>query len=133
MKLEAMRLAYGREAAVMLALATVASRVLPAASLFTWANKPPRRIRRFYGDEAHWVAWALASPDPRRRRLGSCLARAFAALAMLRRRGIPAKLCLGVARESGQVIGHAWVEINGEMIVGGAEAAGFQRIAEFGG
>jgi transglutaminase-like putative cysteine protease len=133
MKAEAMRRAYGREAAVMLALAALASRVVPAASLFAWANKPPRRVRRFYDDEARWIAWALAGARSKRRRGGSCLARSFAALAMLRRRGIPAKLCLGVARESGQAIGHAWVESDGQTIVGGAEAAGFQRIAEFGG
>jgi Transglutaminase-like superfamily len=133
MKPDSMRRAYGREAIVMLALAGLASRVLPAASLFAWASKPPRRVRRFHGDEAKWIAWAFARPKLGRSRPESCLTRAFAALAMLRRRGIRAKLCLGVARDCGQVIGHAWVEIDSGMIVGGAEAAKFQRIAEFGG
>ena len=53
--------------------------------------------------------------------------------AMLRRRGIASRLCLGVAREAGELAAHAWVEVGNDRIIGGAEADGFTRLAEFGG
>ena len=51
MKLRTMRRVYLREAAVMLVLARLAVRFVPPARLFAWANRPPRRIRRFAADE----------------------------------------------------------------------------------
>ena len=62
-----------------------------------------------------------------------CLPRALATHAMLRRRGIASRLCLGVARERGNLAAHAWVEIGNDKIVGATEADGFTRLAEFGG
>jgi hypothetical protein len=61
------------------------------------------------------------------------LPRALAAQAMLRRRGIASRLCLGVAREGDELLAHAWVEIGKDRILGGAEAGAFTRLAEFGG
>jgi len=132
MKAKTMRCVYLREAAVMLVMAKLAVRVLPPARLFAWANRPPRYLNRFANDEASWVSWAVDYVGARPWMNALCLPRALAAHAMLRRRGIASRLCLGVAREDGTVAAHAWVEIGKEKIVGGAEAERFTRLAEFG-
>ena len=46
-----MRRVYLREAAVMLVLARLAVRLVPTAHIFAWADRSPRRIRRFATDE----------------------------------------------------------------------------------
>ena len=132
MKAKTMRRVYLREAAVMLVMAKLAVRFVPPARLFAWANQPPRHLNRFAHDEASWVSWAVEHVGARPWMNALCLSRALAAHAMLRRRGIASRLCLGVARENGAVAAHAWVEIGKEKIVGGAEAERFTRLAEFG-
>lgn len=117
----------------MLVLARLAVRLLPPARLFAWADRPPRRIRRFAADEARWVAWAVESLRARDALNVLYLPRALAAHAMLRRRGIASRLCLGVARDGGEVSAHAWIELGSAKIVGGREAAGFTQLAAFGG
>ena len=63
-----------------------------------------------------------------------CLPRALAAHSMLRRRGIASRVCLGVAREQGNVIAHAWVEVGGDNdIVANPGTSTLTRLAEFGG
>jgi Transglutaminase-like superfamily len=131
MKASARRRIYLREATIMLVLAQLAVKILPPARVFAWAGRAPRRIRRFATDEAGWVCWAVDSAGVWTNAL--CLSRALAAQTMLRRRGIASQLCLGVAREGGVLTAHAWVEVRGSMVVGGAEAARFTRMAEFGG
>jgi hypothetical protein len=132
MKAKTMRRVFLREAAVMLVLARLAVRFVPPARIFAWANRPPRRIGRFAADEANWVAWAIESVSARASMNVLCLPRALAAHAMLRRRGIASRLCLGVAREDGELEAHAWVEVGKDKIVGGTESDRFTRLAEFG-
>ncbi|MGE3993300.1 lasso peptide biosynthesis B2 protein [Pseudorhodoplanes sp.] len=129
----AMRRAYLREAAVILALARLAVHILPANRVFAWADWPLRRVRRFETDQAEWVAWAVdhAATLPGMKAL--CLPRALAAHAMLRRRGIASRLCLGVANNDGELAAHAWIEVGEKTLVGGGEAVAFQRLATFGG
>ena len=126
-----MQRVYLREAAIMLTLARLAVRFVSPARLFAWAEKPPRRIRRFAAEEARWVAWAIERVAARNAIHLVDLPRALAAHAMLRRRGLASRLCLGVAREGGEVSMHAWIELGGDKIVGGAD--GFTPLAAFGG
>ena len=128
-----MRRVYLREAAVMLVLARLAVRVASPARIFAWADRPPRRIRRFAVDEIGWVSWAVENVGARPWMNALCLPRALAAHAMLRRRGIASRLCLGVSRERGALDAHAWLEVGNAKIVGAREADGFTRMAEFGG
>jgi hypothetical protein len=127
MKLAARRRLYLREAQVMLAIARFAVRFIPPARLFAWANRDPQRINRFAVDQARWVAWAVESLTADRDAKPQCLPRALAAHAMLRRRGIASRLCLGVARDEGDLAAHAWVELGTDKIVGAAEAEKFSR------
>jgi Transglutaminase-like superfamily len=127
-----MRRIYRREAAVMLVLARLAVRFVPPARLFAWAERPLRRVRRFAVDEAGWVAWAVEELAAKPWTSAPSLPRALAAHAMLRRRGIASRLCLGVAREGAEVASHAWIEIGQDKIVGGARAERFTRLTAFG-
>jgi hypothetical protein len=132
MKVAAMRRLYLREAAVMLVLARLAVLFLPSARLFAWADRPPRRIRRFAAYEASWVSWAVEDLGGRSWMNAPSLPRALAAHAMLRRRGVASRLCLGVARDGGEVTARAWVETGKDNIVVGAGTERFARLAQFG-
>jgi hypothetical protein len=131
MKAKTARRVYLREASFSLLLARVAVCVLPAARIFAWANRPPRRICRFANMEIDWVLWAMDTAAAKSEAL--CLPRALATHAMLRRRGIPSRLCLGVARAQDKFAAHAWVEVGKDGVVAGAGAGAFTRVAEFGG
>lgn len=122
-----------REAAFMLLLARLAVRCVPAVRIFAWAEQPPRRIRRFAADDVRWTAWAIDRVAGGAGVKSACLPRAVAAHAMLRRRGISSRLCLGVARAGGETLAHAWLEVGDDKVVGGKEAGAFTRVAEFGG
>jgi Transglutaminase-like superfamily len=128
-----MRRIYLREAAVKLVLARLAVRFVSPARVFAWAERPPRRIRRFAVDEIDWISWAVDNVGAKPWMNALCLPRALAAHAMLRRRGIVSRVCLGVARDRGALGAHAWVEVGNDKIVGGAEAERFARLATFGG
>lgn len=126
---------YLREATVLLALARLAVRFLPAAWILAWARRPPRRINRFaLAEAANWVPWAIETIAAKPWMQAACLPRALAAQAMLRRRGVASRLCLGVARDGSQLSAHAWLELGQDLIiVGEAQAPRFTRLVEFGG
>jgi hypothetical protein len=133
MKAKTARGMYLREATVMLVIARLAVRFVSPERVFEWASRPPRRIHRFGTGEIGWVSWAIENMGAKPWMKALCLPRALAAQAMLRRRGIASRLCLGVARDGVTLTAHAWVEVGENIIVGGAEAAGFTRLTEFGG
>ena len=133
MKLKTIRRMYLREAAVMIILARLAVRFISPAHIFSWADRSPRRINRFAGDEAQWIAWAIENVAAKPWLNALCLPRALAAHAMLRRRGIASRLCLGIARDGSDLAAHAWIEVGKQKIETNADDARFARLAEFGG
>ena len=133
MKLKTIRRLYQREAFFTIVLARLAVRFIPSARVFSWANRPPRRINRFAGDQISWVLWAVESVGAKPRLNALCLPRALAIHAMLRRRGIASRLCLGVAREGQALVAHAWIEIGENKAVLDPQIGRFTRLAEFGG
>ena len=133
MKANRARRLYLREAAVTLFLARLAVRVIPPARIFGWANRPPRRIRRFATNDTGWIFWAIDAAAANSHGETLCLPRALAAHSMLRRRGIVSRVCLGVAREQGNLSAHAWVEVGEDRTVPGPSVGAFTRLAEFGG
>jgi Transglutaminase-like superfamily len=133
MKLKTIRRMYRREAFIAVFLARLAVRFVPTARVFSWANRKPRRINRFAVDEVDWVLWAAGSVGAKSWADALCLPRALAAHAMLRRRGIASRLCLGVARDGDDLTAHAWVEVGEDKIASDPEASRFTRLAEFGG
>ena len=133
MKPAAIRRAYLREAFVAIILARMAVRLISPARVFAWANRAPRRINRFAANEANWISWAVEQMATRPWINALCLPRALATHAMLRRRGIASRLCLGVARQDQALIAHAWVEIGEGDVVVDRDAGRFTRLARFGG
>ena len=59
MKLKTIKRRYLFEAALMLILARLAVRFVPASRIFTWADRLPRRVKRFAIGEARWVEWSV--------------------------------------------------------------------------
>jgi hypothetical protein len=60
-----------------------------------------------------------------------CLQQAFAALLMLRRRGLRATVQLGLIREGNELKAHAW-SLSGDLpVTGVARAEGFAAVAAF--
>ena len=135
MKHKTMARRYLREAVLALALARFAVRFLPAAWILAWARRAPRRINRFaVTDAVTWVPWAIETVGSKPWMHAACLPRGLAAQAMLRRRGVASRLCLGVARDGAQLSAHAWLELGQDLIVvGEAPAPHFTRLVEFGG
>jgi|SRR5689334_15314043 hypothetical protein len=132
MKLPTRRRGYLQEAFVLFILARLAVRCIAPARIFTWVDRPPKRLMRFSSDEVGWVAWAIEKIAAKWSTDAQCLPRALAAHAMLRRRGIASRVCLAVAREDCELTGHAWVEVGDSRVIGETGGDRFMRIAEFG-
>jgi transglutaminase-like putative cysteine protease len=132
MKSRTRRRLYLREAFVAFVLARLAVRLIAPARIFAWVNRPLRRTSRFSLDEVGWINWAVDTIAAKSAGHDRCLPHALAASAMLRRRGIASRLCLGVARENEELAGHAWVEVGDHTIIGDTGGDRFTRIAEFG-
>ena len=78
------------------------------------------------------MIWAVDRVAGKRWLPSSCLSRALAAQTMLRRRGVPSRLCLGVAKEGEALAAHAWIELAHGAMPDAAGAQHYTRIAEFG-
>jgi len=122
------------EALAALLAARVAVRFVSTRRLLAWAARPPARPQRFADPDL--PAQVAAAVDHVGSKTGAvCLARALAAQAMLRRRGIASRLCLGVARNDRSLAAHAWVEIGQEIIIGEFDPASgpaYRQVAQFG-
>jgi hypothetical protein len=129
---EVLRRRYLAEAVVSVGVAKFCVRFLPSARVFAWVARSPGRIQRFRCDEIEWISWAVETAGSNRWIRALCLPCAIAAQHMLRRRGIASRLCLGVTRRDDKLLAHAWVEVGEDIIVGGAGARGFTKIAQFG-
>lgn len=118
----------------MIALAAIVSaRVGLWLTSFRRLRISVERIGRPHGSpdptpgDADRIGWAVGSaarfvPD------ATCLPQALAAEAILRRRGHPADLRLGVTRDAAGVEAHAWVESYGRVIVGDGDLDRFEPL-----
>ena len=77
-----------------------------------------------------WAVEAAARRVPWR---SVCIQNGIAAQWMLRRRGIDAVLRYGIANERSphRLEAHVWVTVDGEPVIGGAEARSFAPVAAF--
>lgn len=68
---------------------------------------------------AERIAWAIRVAGRYLPGGGNCLVQSLAAQTMLARRGYPARLRIGVAKdEGGRLKAHAWVECEGNIVIG---------------
>lgn len=128
----ARRRSYLFEAALTLTTAGLAVRFLSSKQVFRWASRPPRHVCRFAIQEVPWISWAIQTAGERTWIRARCLPRALAAQAMLRRRGIASRVCIAGDYQDEVVVATAWLEIDGTIVVGDADAGSLSRIAEFG-
>lgn len=122
------------ETAVVLAVARLAIAAFPfrriAGALGQRPDGTPRQSDVAKLAQQERVAWALERIRRRVPWSGNCLAQALAGKFMLRRRGIPGTLYLGVAKEGRtQLEAHAWL-CSGDAVVAGGE--GLERFAVIG-
>lgn len=83
---------------------------------------------------ASTVGWAVAAAASRTPWQSTCLVQALCGLVMLRRRGIPCTLCLGVAKEERAVepvSAHAWLRCGGEILIGSGGQERFTLLSVF--
>ncbi len=72
--------------------------------------------------DAELTVWAVEAVGRRLLGRNPCLTQALAVDYLFRRAGVPADLHIGVARqENGELKAHAWVESEGEVVIGGNE------------
>jgi hypothetical protein len=86
---------------------------------------------RIAADEADGISRAIARAARHVPFRAVCLQQAFAALLMLRRRGLAATVHFGLAREGGALSAHAWCRCGATPVTGAAEAPGFVPVAAF--
>jgi len=121
-------------AAIVLSAVRLALRFLPVHTVRTLMTRVSGRRPRA-GSESSYperVGWAVraVSPDVG----ATCLPQALAAALLLERRGYAVTLTIGVRRDENRgVAGHAWLECDGRIVVGGDERAGYTPLPVFAG
>lgn len=109
----------------------LALRVLPLRRLLTLAQAAPptrpvgappavpplSRLVRLVEIAGRYATW-----NP------TCLRQALVLSWLLRRRGVPTSIHVGVARRDGRLAAHAWLERDGEVILGGSERDEYERL-----
>lgn len=107
-------LAVGTVWAFRLALALLPYRLIDRASL-----RIGRRLRFLPALPTERVSWCARVGGSTMRSARPCLPRALAARLLLAWYGHEAELHLGVKRENGALLAHAWVTCEGNVSIGG--------------
>jgi hypothetical protein len=122
------------EAACYLLAVRLAFGLLPlprALRIFGIAQSQASR-GRIAAPEAERIGRAIARAARHVPFRAVCLQQAFAALLMLRRRGLEATVQLGLMRQGDELKAHAWSHCGEVPVTGVARADGFAPIAAFG-
>ena len=118
-------------AAFELARARIDHARLPLAALL--AEPPPPTCEAGQGaPDVAQIAWAIGAVARRVPFRADCVIQALAAQRWLRRRGLTARIHLGVARTGDGIAAHAWLTQDGRPVVGG-DGADFVQLAASGG
>jgi hypothetical protein len=121
-----------REALVLIPLAVAAVKFIPARRILDWAAAPLQTVKRFTDpDLPALVAGAVEVRAAWFNLKAPCLPTALVAQWMLRRRGVPSRLCLGVRRDQSTLAAHAWLEINGDVVFGASDKV-YTPVASYG-
>lgn len=131
--LPAARRALLVEATAALAVAAIAVAALPFQRVTARIRHPDGPIpsgadRLAHIDDVRWAVAACARRAPWR---AKCLEQGLAAILLLRRRGVPAALHYGLARDGSGLAAHAWVRADGTDVIGCENAGDFTEIARF--
>lgn len=114
---------------VWLAVIRVGLYIFPFETLRTWiASRAPTSSTKSLDEQStcvNRVTWAVYAASRYLPGAQTCLVQALATQRLLVRRGVSARLLIGLRRASNGVFeGHAWVESDGQIVMG---KAGHQR------
>jgi hypothetical protein len=112
------------KAALLLGLLRLGLWLLPFPTLRRLVGAFTARFRRVRDAEPISKAkavWAVETAARYGFPSATCLTQALAVQVLLARRGYPALLHIGVARGEKELKAHAWVESEGEVVIGGFE------------
>jgi Transglutaminase-like superfamily len=125
------------KAALLLALIRIGLRLLPFKTLKQFLDSVSRvpagshRANQFSSDR---IVWAVISASRYVLVDKPCLTQALAVQLLLKRRGYPANLRIGVNRTAGkQLEAHAWVESGDRVVVGGGDLSRYTPLPAFDG
>lgn len=102
--------------------------VLPFRGLRDWAEREPVTGRGADTPDPARAAALVEAAAEHHLVTTACLARALVLCRLLRRRGFPARLCLGAARTGGIFEAHAWVECDGRALAAGGPIERFETL-----
>jgi hypothetical protein len=127
-----------RGALVRASVAVVVFRVALSALPFRWVRSFGERAARPRSDAprgrlAHQdLSWAVAAASRRVPR-ATCLTQALALQTLFAREGYESDLHIGVARTGeGRLEAHAWLESEGQIVIGGGGVERFTPLASLG-
>ena len=100
------------EIAALLALSSLASRMLAPRRYLGWAHRSLGSRPRLDAAEVRRLVRLVEAVDERLPGGAHCLRRALVLCALLRRQGVPAAVEVGVARRDGGIVAHAWLAID---------------------
>ena len=109
------------KATLLLGVVRVGLWLLPFATVRRLLDKlteTPVRVRNRERSRND-VVWAVETAGRCVPPASTCLSQALTAQVMLLRRGHPAVLHIGVVKEEGGFLAHAWVESDSEVMIGG--------------
>ncbi|PEN14004.1 hypothetical protein CRI94_08110 [Longibacter salinarum] len=105
------------EAFVVVPAAWAALRLVSFRRLLRTTRPPDGHVQ--WTAQHQRVCWAVQAVAKRWFPSRPCLVQALAALWLLRPRGVRPDLFLGVVREDGLFRAHAWLEVDGDVVLGG--------------
>ena len=109
---------------MLLLLLRVGLKIFKLSTIRRWFNWIASRFPSPTGSENYQesVIWAATVIGRRVLGEGPCLAQALAVQILLSRKQLHTELCIGVAKDgSGNLVAHAWVEKDGQIVIGGSE------------
>lgn len=110
----------------------LALRCLPFPRVASFCGRP-RAIKTDGNAPSHppaaRLAWLVAVAGEHNPLGTTCLKEALVLSWLMSRRGMAATLRIGVARRHGSLNAHAWLEHDGRIILGGADAAAYGPLA----
>jgi hypothetical protein len=123
------------ETLVRLGLVRLTLRTLPARAVLSRLGAPqvetPRDDDQAAADLIRRVRWAVAAASRRAPWRCKCLEQAITAKLILRSRGVPTTLYLGIAKET-TLQAHAWLRCGSRIVTGGAGVSRFVTVGSFG-
>ncbi|MFQ5849215.1 MAG: lasso peptide biosynthesis B2 protein, partial [Candidatus Binatia bacterium] len=97
--------------------------------LLACVSQASKGLHRANRPSADRIVWAVMAARRYVLRARPCLTQALAVQVLLKRRGYPAHLRIGVARTgTGQLRAHAWVESQDRVVLGGGEISRYTAL-----